>query len=44
MFFVASILHVRLLMQWDDQTANEFERALQRCDQVWETMPSDRVS
>ncbi|KAG4206668.1 hypothetical protein ERO13_A03G022700v2 [Gossypium hirsutum] len=42
MFFVASILHVRLLMQWDDQTANEVERALQRCNQVWETMPSDR--
>ncbi|KAK8596596.1 hypothetical protein V6N13_001210 [Hibiscus sabdariffa] len=42
MFFVASILHVRLLMQWDDQTANEVELALQRCDQVWETMPSDR--
>ncbi|XP_022730009.1 sister chromatid cohesion protein SCC4 isoform X2 [Durio zibethinus] len=42
MFFVASILHVRLLMQWDDQTAVEVERALHRCDQVWETIPSDR--
>lgn len=44
MFFVASILHVRLLMQWDDQTAIEVEHALHRCDQVWETIPSDRVS
>ncbi|XVE91322.1 hypothetical protein DITRI_Ditri20bG0144300 [Diplodiscus trichospermus] len=42
MFFVASILHVRLLMQWDDQTAVEVERALHRCDQVWDTIPSDR--
>ncbi|XP_021277744.1 uncharacterized protein LOC110411777 [Herrania umbratica] len=42
MFFVASILHVRLLMQWDDQTAVEVERALHRCDQVWETIPFDR--
>ncbi|XVF71009.1 hypothetical protein PTKIN_Ptkin11bG0207400 [Pterospermum kingtungense] len=42
MFFAASILHVRLLMQWDDQTAVEVEQALNRCDQVWDTIPSER--
>ncbi|PON75854.1 Cohesin loading factor [Trema orientale] len=40
MFFAASILHVHL-MQWDDM--NLVEAAVNRCDQVWETIqPGNR--
>lgn len=39
MFFATSILHVHL-MQWDDE--NLVEQAVNRCDQVWESIESNK--
>lgn len=41
MFFATSVLHVHL-MQWCDD--NLVQSALNRCDQLWDSMPPDRVS
>lgn len=41
MFFATSILHVRL-MQWDDD--NLVEQAVNRCNQIWESIDPDKVS
>lgn len=41
MFFATSLLHVHL-MQWTDD--NLVERAVNQCDEVWQTIPPDRVS
>ena len=41
MFFATSILHVHL-MQWDDE--NLVEQAVNRCDQVWESIEQNKVS
>lgn len=39
MFFATSLLHVHL-MQWTDD--NLVERAVNQCDEVWQTIPPDR--
>ncbi|KAK9998990.1 hypothetical protein SO802_018593 [Lithocarpus litseifolius] len=39
MFFATSILHVHL-MQWDDE--NLVEQAVNRCDQVWESIAQNK--
>ncbi|KAA8543620.1 hypothetical protein F0562_021634 [Nyssa sinensis] len=39
MFFATSILHVHL-MQWDD--ASSVERAVNKCDEVWESIEPDK--
>lgn len=41
MFFATSVLHVHL-MQWDD--VNLVERAVNKCDEVWESVEADKVS
>ena len=41
MFFATSILHVHL-MQWDD--VNLVERAVNKCNEVWESIEADKVS
>ncbi|KAJ4979109.1 hypothetical protein NE237_009889 [Protea cynaroides] len=39
MFFATSILHMHL-MHWDD--VNSVERAVEKCDEVWEFIPPDK--
>ncbi|XP_010555016.1 PREDICTED: uncharacterized protein LOC104824615 [Tarenaya hassleriana] len=39
MFFTASLLHVHIMQWTDDYTV---ESAVQRCDEVWQTIPPDR--
>lgn len=41
MFFASSILHVNL-MQWQDE--NVVHAAVNRCDQVWESIELESVS
>jgi len=41
MFFATSMLHVHL-MQWDD--VNLVERALVKCDEVWESFDLNKVT
>lgn len=41
MFFTASMLHVHI-MQWTDDYS--VEKAFQRCDEIWQTISSDKVS
>lgn len=40
MFFTASMLHVHI-MQWTDDYS--VEKAVQRCDEIWQTISSDKV-
>ncbi|CAH8385974.1 unnamed protein product [Eruca vesicaria subsp. sativa] len=40
MFFTASMLHVHI-MQWTDDYS--VEKAVQRCDEIWQTISSDKT-
>ncbi|KAG7537487.1 Chromatid cohesion factor MAU2 [Arabidopsis suecica] len=40
MFFTASMLHVHI-MQWTDDYS--VEKAVQRCDEIWQTVSSDKT-
>lgn len=41
MFFATSILHVHLMQWYDD---NSVEQAVNKCDEVWESMEPEKVS